>query len=78
MHVISIGYLTCSKNGVSDAEMEDLLSLDDEVLQDTYLYHLPADESAVRLPPLLWRRIHYDLEQYLVSRQADQKDMVAW
>lgn len=32
----ALSYITRSKNGVSDSEMEDLLSLDDEVLSDVY------------------------------------------
>ena len=32
----ALSYITRSKNGVSDAEIEDLLSLDDEVLNDIY------------------------------------------
>jgi hypothetical protein len=43
--------------GLSDAEMEDLLSLEDDVLQDSYLYHLPPDPTNIRLPPLLWVRL---------------------
>ena len=58
--------------------MEDLLSCDDTVLQDTYLYHLPASETLIRLPPLLWRRIHFDLREYLVQRQAGGKDVTTW
>ena len=32
----ALSYITQSKNGVSDLEMEDLLSLDDVVLNDVY------------------------------------------
>ena len=70
--------MTTSKTGLSDAEMEDILSLDDEVLQDTYLYHLPANPELIRLPPLLWRRLKYDLTEYLVERESDDKNVVAW
>lgn len=72
------GYLTASKHGLNDGEVEDILSLDDEVLQDTYLYHLPPSEEVIRLPPLLWRRIRYQLGEYLVNRQADSKNVTAW
>lgn len=67
-----------AKNGLSNTEMEDLLSCDDAVLQDTYLYHLPASETLIRLPPLLWRRVNYDLREYLVQRQAGGKDIINW
>ena len=32
----ALSYITQSKNGISDLEMEDLLSLDDVVLNDVY------------------------------------------
>ena len=32
----ALGYLTAAKNGLSEAELEDLLSLDDQVLNDVY------------------------------------------
>ena len=51
------GYMTVAMNGVTDGEMEDLLSLEDEVLQDTYLYHLPPDPLLIRIPPLMWARL---------------------
>ena len=76
--VFPTGYLTASKSGLSAVEMEDMLSLDDEVLQDTYLWHLPPEGGVVRLPPLLWRRVHYDLTEYLVERLADGKEVVTW
>ena len=63
---------------MDDGEIEDILSLDDDVLQDTYLYHLPPNDTMIRLPPLLWRRIHNQLKEYLTSRQADGKDVITW
>lgn len=32
----ALGYLTAAKNGLSEAELEDLLSLDERVLNDVY------------------------------------------
>ena len=52
----ALSYVTASKNGVSEPEIEDLISLDDKVLDDIYQYHLPPFR---RIPPLLWTR--YDL-----------------
>ena len=42
-----VGYLTASKYGLDDGEIEDVLSLDDDVLQDTYLYHLPPNDTMI-------------------------------
>lgn len=53
-----IGYITASKSGLSEAELEDLLSLDEKVLNDVFQYHIPPVR---RIPPLLWTRIRNDL-----------------
>jgi hypothetical protein len=50
--------------------MEDLLSLDDEVLQDTYIYHLPPDPQVIRLPSSLWVQVKSQLSAYLAKQRA--------
>ena len=72
------GYLSAAFSGLSDGEMEDILSLDDEVLQDTYLFHLPPDERTIRLPPLLWKRIKYDLEEYISEKRSGNRLVSNW
>ena len=37
----ALSYLTASKNGLSDAELEDVLSLDDVVLNDVFIHWIP-------------------------------------
>ena len=49
----TLAYVTAAKSGVSETELEDLISLDDKVLDDIYQYHLPPVR---RIPPLLWTR----------------------
>ncbi len=39
--VHALAYLTASKNGLSDAELEDVLSLDDVVLNDVFIHWIP-------------------------------------
>jgi hypothetical protein len=51
-----------ARNGLSEAELEDILSCDDEVLNDVYAYWTPPIR---RLPPLLLVRLKTDLGQYL-------------
>ncbi|WAR21880.1 NWD1-like protein [Mya arenaria] len=70
-----IGYLCAAREGLSEMELEDLLSLDDE---DTYIYHLPPDPEVIRLPPLLWKRIQYDIAEYVVERQSGGKKVIGW
>ncbi|CAF4288993.1 unnamed protein product, partial [Rotaria sp. Silwood2] len=71
----ALSYITASKSGLSEAELEDLISLDETVLNDIYQYHLPPIR---RIPPLLWTRIRNDLPNYLVEREADGVSVVSW
>lgn len=71
----AFGYITAAKSGLSEAELEDLLSLDEKVLNDVYQYHLPPVR---RIPPLLWTRIRSDLPSYLSEREADGVNVVNW
>ncbi|CAF3996393.1 unnamed protein product, partial [Rotaria magnacalcarata] len=71
----ALSYITASKSGLSEAELEDLISLDETVLNDVYQYHLPPIR---RIPPLLWTRIRNDLPNYLVEREADGVSVVCW
>ena len=58
---------------MTQQELEDVLSLDDTVLDEIYQYHLPPNLSAVRIPALVWTRLKYELQEYMVDRQADGK-----
>ncbi|CAL1545368.1 unnamed protein product [Lymnaea stagnalis] len=71
----AFGYISASKSGISEPELEDLISLDDKVLNDIYQYHLPPVR---RIPPLLWTRIRNDLPGYLSEREADGVSVVGW
>ncbi|ELU03858.1 hypothetical protein CAPTEDRAFT_131592, partial [Capitella teleta] len=74
----SLALMTISREGLSDSEMEDVLSLDDEVLQNVYIYHLPPNPLFIRLPQLLWQRLRYDLVQYMVQRRVHNSDVNTW
>ncbi|XP_070554535.1 NACHT domain- and WD repeat-containing protein 1-like [Ptychodera flava] len=71
----ALGYLTAGKNGLTENELEDILSLDDDVLNDVYQYWTPPIR---RLPPLLWVRIRAELSPYLVERGADGARVTSW
>jgi len=74
----AITYLTCSRGGLSGIEMEDVLSCDDQVLDEVYRYHDPPLHSTVRIPSLMWARVTEDLREYLAERQVDGKTVLAW
>ena len=71
----ALAYLTASKNGLTEPELEDVLSLDDDVLNDVYQYWTPPVR---RLPPLLWIRIRSDIEDYLIERGSDDVRVISW
>jgi len=71
----ALSYLTASRNGLSDAELEDVLSLDDTVLNDVFQHWLPPLR---RLPPLLIPRLVDELGRYLVEREANGATVVYW
>ncbi|CAH1801103.1 unnamed protein product [Owenia fusiformis] len=73
----AMSYITASKNGVTDLEMENLLSSSNEVLDDVYQYFSPPVKHLVRIPPLLWTRLRQDIDEYLTERQADGKTVLA-
>ena len=71
----ALAYVTASMNGLTEPELEDILSLDDDVLNDVYQYWTPPVR---RLPPLLWIRIRSDIGDYLIERGADGTQVVFW
>ncbi|XP_042564938.1 NACHT domain- and WD repeat-containing protein 1 [Clupea harengus] len=66
----ALGYIASSRDGLTESELRDVLSLDDEVLAEVYRHWLPPSTSLVRLPPLLWTRLRHDLGDLLVEGQA--------
>ncbi|KAK2152117.1 hypothetical protein LSH36_339g02004 [Paralvinella palmiformis] len=71
----ALAFFTAAQNGLSEIEMEDLLSLNDPVLNDVYQYWIPPVR---RLPPLLWVRIKSDLESYLSKRSIAGIQVYMW
>ena len=60
-------YLHLSNQGLTEGELIDILSLDDEVLIEVFDFSEPPIR---RFPVVLWARIHYLLDSYLVTREA--------
>jgi NACHT domain- and WD repeat-containing protein len=66
----SLGYLAASKNGLTEDELLDVLSLDSEVFDDFKKgsFH---ELTGNRLPIVVWSRLYFDLEPYLTEWSAD-------
>ncbi|XP_048252371.1 NACHT and WD repeat domain-containing protein 2-like [Haliotis rufescens] len=71
----ALGYLTISRRGLTESELEDILSCDDDVLNDVYMYWTPPIR---RLPPLLLVRLKAEFNQYLVDKGADGVRVFFW
>ena len=63
----SLGYLAAARYGLTEDEMLDVLSVDEEVWQDflSRAHHTPPEH---RLPVIVWSRLFLDLEPYLTER----------
>ena len=66
----SLGYLAAAKNGLTEDELVEALSLDTEVMEDFSL-RSPESPATDRLPPIVWSRLYSDLDPYLSQRSAD-------
>ncbi|XP_063003441.1 NACHT domain- and WD repeat-containing protein 1 [Elgaria multicarinata webbii] len=70
----ALGYLACARYGLSEAELKDVLSLDDQVLLEFYQRPPPPPpprQGFLRFPPLLWAQLHRDLAPWLEDRWAN-------
>ncbi|KAF5913734.1 hypothetical protein HPG69_017510 [Diceros bicornis minor] len=72
-----LGYIVSSRHGLSEAELKDILSLDDEVLQAVYWDWTPPSKELLRFPPLLWVRLRQDLGACLARRPVDGFTLLA-
>ncbi|XP_014808284.1 PREDICTED: NACHT domain- and WD repeat-containing protein 1 [Calidris pugnax] len=66
-----LGYIASSRNGLSEMELKDILSLDDEALSEIHHCHLPSSKTILRLPPLRWARLRREMGACLAERKAD-------
>lgn len=61
--------------GISESELLDILSIDDDVLNSVYKSYHP---SVRRFPIALWLNIKYDLKDYLIEREIDGVVVISW
>lgn len=74
----ALGYLTAGRQGLTDSELRDVLSCDDEVLDVVYQYWDPPEETVIRIPSSVLKRIRYDIKEFLTQRQAGGKTVHGW
>ncbi len=72
----ALGYLTCVLDGLSDSEMEDILSLDDDVLAEVF----PPSWTppVLRIPPMAWVSLRNSLAGLLEERRVGSDLLRVW
>eukprot|EP00049_Salpingoeca_infusionum_P019103 m.360214 g.360214 ORF g.360214 m.360214 type:complete len:1606 (+) comp18923_c0_seq1:67-4884(+) len=71
----ALGYITVAHRGLSSSELEDIVSCNDEILNQIFEYWLPPER---RIPPLLWARVRAKLGGYLVERGTGTQRVLSW
>jgi len=66
----SLGYIAAAKNGLTEDELIDVLSLDKEVMKD-FVNRSTKSPEIDRLPVVVWSRLNLDLMPYLTEKYAD-------
>lgn len=70
-----LAYMTVSKTGLSDCEMEDVLSIDDDVLNEVF----GGQYSVIRrLPSICWLRLKRDLQPFLAHHVCEGMTVYTW
>ena len=69
-------YLTLFEyRGISENELEDILSIDDKVLASIFIHHHPPIR---KFPMALWYRVKHELKDYITNKMTDDVSVVAW
>nr|XP_046244792.1 NACHT and WD repeat domain-containing protein 2-like isoform X2 [Scatophagus argus] len=73
----AVSYLTLSRTGLTEAELVDLLSIDDEVLSE-YVQQGESPSSNMRVPQIDVERLLLDLRRFLVRRTVGGLCVLFW
>ena len=70
-----IFYLTVFKNGITEFELVDILSIDNDVLKSVFEKDEPR---TIRFPIALWVRLRYELNNFITEKEADEERVITW
>ncbi|XP_076590539.1 NACHT and WD repeat domain-containing protein 2 isoform X2 [Chaetodon auriga] len=73
----SVSYVTLSRTGLTEAELADLLSSDDEVLSE-YVQRDERPSSNMRVPQVDVERLLLDLRRFLIRRTVAGSHVLFW
>ena len=71
----TLGYVTSSKHGLSVNELEDILSCDDEVLEEIFRFQSP---TVRRLPSQFLNPLKQDLVSFIFERVFHSATVITW
>ena len=71
-HVLA--YFCVVRCGLSEVEMEDVLSLDDEVLNSIFVFW---EAPTRRIPPVVWCKLRNDIRGFLVGKNSDETTVLS-
>ena len=69
------GLMNSAKKGLSEEELIDILSTDDDVMNSVFQFHQPPIR---RLPQIVFARLRNAIGEYIVERGAHGKTVLAW
>ena len=81
----TLSYLACSRHGLAEDEILDILSADSEVMDD-FLRRSPTETESMKqnvqrmkaLPVVVWVRMYGDLEPFLREGTADKSALLGF
>lgn len=73
----AVSFLTLSKTGLIEAELADLLSIDDEVLSE-YIQLSGSPSGSMRVPQIDVERLLLDLRRFLIKRTVAGLHVLSW
>ncbi|XP_017680183.1 PREDICTED: NACHT and WD repeat domain-containing protein 2 [Lepidothrix coronata] len=72
----ALGYITMSRSGLSEMELEDILALDNSVMYE--LNESVRDSNPLRIPYIYIARLKEGLQGYLIERQVKNVTLLLW
>ncbi|XP_053922227.1 NACHT and WD repeat domain-containing protein 2 isoform X1 [Cuculus canorus] len=72
----ALGYITMSRSGLSEMELEDILALDNSVIYE--LSESVRESNPLRIPYIYIARLKEGLQGYLIERQVKNVTLLLW
>ena len=69
-------YFNLFRNGINEAQLIDILSLDTELL--TNIMSSTKNVQMKRFPPLLWLRLKQDLIEFIIEKEFNGLTILSW